>query len=141
MRSVIAILIVLLMSSVVFAQSGGLTGKYQTKQCKKDGDTCGELTFLETMVKKKDGSTVQGAGFAIHSESVVNAKRGDVRVRELGDTDAPKFAGKIGENRFVFTEDGDDMCTMVFDFSKTGTVTIKSKDCDGYFDNTYRKVK
>jgi len=139
MKSIVAILVVLLMSSVAFAQGGNFTGKYETKQCKKDGDTCGEITFLETMVKKKDGTTMPGAGFTIHSESIVNAKRGDVRVREIGDESEPKFAEKVDATRFLYTDE--DGCTVVFDFSKMGTVTVKSKECDGYFDNTYRKTK
>ena len=120
MKSIVAILVVLLVSSVAFAQGGSFTGIYKFKH----GGDSGTLKFSETSA---------GAKFTIDSSGGQDMCNVEV------------LATKVDANRFAFTSnDNDDNCTVVFNFSKAGTVTITSKDCRAScgnhagFDGTYK---
>jgi len=132
MKSVITILVILLMSSVAFAQDGSLTGTYKFNT--KEG-TWGELVFLEQMVQTQEGKSVQGARFTLD----LNEHGGYGGY--LPDTDAKDhrigavFAVKISDSKYMFKGKVDDgICALIFDFSKNETVKIIAGEggCDAF---------
>ena len=148
MKSAIAAMAVLLMTSAAFAQNGSLTGIYKYTYGKYHKGT---LVFVET----KDGN----AQFTLYSDTYIVPVEDDLGVCFVGESemqdgewkDKPKLATKINDTKYVFKEKHEgqnEASTIIFDFSKNESVTVTSENCTlfycvtegGDIDGTYKKT-
>jgi len=123
-------------SPMIFTQTESLTGTYKVEAEAYRGG----LTFLEqTLQYTIDGKNAQGPGAKFAIDVGSPSGTGSISGVAIKFSNA-KYISKIHSG------DPDDICTLVFDFSKNGSVKIEEGNCSAYhgvpvqFANTYKKV-